>query len=76
MVFQVIIVGGGAIQVDVPFFCQQQFLGAIFIDHISAVVRCCGCTIYYMHRAKLSSISCVELGDIIAITECNYLEQR
>ena len=76
MVFQVIIVGSGAVQIDVPFFCQQQFLGAIFIDHISAVIRCCGCTICYMYRAEFSFVRSVQVGDGIAITERNYLWQR
>ena len=75
MVFQVIIVGSGAVQIDVPFFRQQQLLDAIFIDHISTVVRGGGCTICYMHRAEFSSISCVQVGDSIAITERNYLGQ-
>ena len=76
MVFQVIIVGSGAAQIDVPFFRQQQFLGAVFIDHISAVVGCGGCTVCYMHRAKLSSVRRVQVSDGIAITERNYLWQR
>ena len=76
MIFQVIIVGGGAIQVDVPFFCQQQLLGTIFIDHISAVIRGGGCTICYMHRVEFSTVSGVQVSDGIAITERNYLGQR
>ena len=71
MVFQVIIVGSEAAQIDVPFFCQQQLLGAIFIDHVSAVVGCSGCP-NLMHRAEFSSIRIVQVSDGVAITERNY----
>ena len=76
MVFQVIIVGVGVHQVHIPFFRQQQLLDAIFIDHISAVVRGCGYTICYMHRAKFPSVRSIQVSDGIAITERNYLWQR
>ena len=76
MVFQVIIVGSGAVQIDVTLFGQQQLLGSIFIDHISAVVRGCSYTVYYMHCAEFSSIRCIQISDGIAITERNYLWQR
>ena len=56
MVFQVIIVGSGAVQIDVPFFRQQQLLGTIFIDHISAVVRGGSGSPNLMHCAELSSV--------------------
>ena len=76
MVFQVIIVGVGVNQIHIPFFRQQQLLGAIFIDHVSRVVRCDGWTIQNMYRAEFSTIRCVQVGDGIAITERNYLWQR
>jgi len=76
MVFQVIIVGGGAAQVDVSFLRQQQLLGAVFIDHVSAVVGCSGCTVCYMHCAEFSSIRSIQVSDGVAITERNYLWQR
>ena len=76
MIFQVIVIRITVCQVDVPFFCQQQFLGAVFIDHVSAVVCCSGCTVCYMYRAEFSSISGVQVSDGIAITERNYLGQK
>ena len=63
-------------KVNVSRFGKQQPGCTIFIDHVSAVVGCSGCTICYMHRAEFSSISGVQVSDGIAITECNYLEQR
>ena len=72
MVFQVIIVGGGAVQIDVTFFRQQQLLGAIFIDHVSAVIGCSGCTVCYMHRAEFSSVSGVQVSDGVTISKRNY----
>ena len=76
MVFQVIVIRVGVRQVNVPLFRQQQFLGAVFIDHVSAVVGCSGCTVCYMYRAEFSSVSGVQVSDGIAITERNYLGQK
>ena len=76
MVFQVIIIRVGVRQVNVPFFRQQQLLGVIFIDHVSAVVGCSGCTTDYMYCAEFSSVSSVQVSDGIAVTERNDLWQR
>ena len=76
MVFQIIVVRVGICQIHIPFFRQQQLLASVFIDHIPAVVRCGGRTVYHMHRAELSSASCVQVGDGTSITERNYLWQR
>ena len=75
MVFQVIIVGSGAVQIDVPFFRQQQFLGAIFINHISAVVSCGSDCTHLMYCAELPSVRSIQVSDGVAITERNYLWQ-
>ena len=76
MVFQVIIVGSGAVQIDVSFFRQQQLLDAIFIDHISRVVSGDGWTIQYMYRTEFSSVRCIQVSDGTSIAERNYLWQR
>ena len=63
-------------QIHISRFGKQQLGRTVFIDHISAVIRCCGCTICNMYRAELLSIRCVQVSDGIAITERNYLGQR
>ena len=59
-------------QIHIPFFCQQQLLGAVFIDHVSAIVRCCGCTVCYMHRAEFLTIRCIQVSDGVTISKRNY----
>ena len=63
-------------KVNVSRFGQQGFGRTVFIDHISAVVCSCGCTIYNMYRSQLLSVGRVGIGDGISITERNYLWQR
>jgi len=62
-------------QIHISRFGKQQPGRTVFIDHVSAVVGCSGCTVCYMYRAEFSSVSGVQVSDGIAITECNYLGQ-
>ena len=59
-------------KVNVSRFGKQQPGRTVFIDHVSTVVGCGGCTVYYMHRAELSSIHSVQVSDGVAISKRNY----
>ena len=76
MVFQVIIVGSRGWKIDVSFFRQQQFLGSIFRDHISRVVRGSSDCTNLMYRTEFSTVSRIQVRDGTSIAERNYLWQR
>ena len=72
MVFQIIMVLSIR-QSDVTLFRQQVFLAAVFIDHIPAIVRCGGRTACLMHRAKLCTISRIQIGIVFPFPNVTLL---
>ena len=68
VVFQIIMVLSIR-QSDVALFRQQQLLRVVFIDHIPAIVRRGGRTACLMHRAKLCTISRIQIGYRIPVPE-------
>ena len=72
MVFQVVMVLAVS-QSDIAFFCQQVLLISILIDHIPAIVRCGGRTACLMHRAKLCTISRIQIGIVFPFPNVTLL---
>ena len=72
MVFQVVMVLAVS-QSDIDFFCQQVLLISILIDHIPAIVRCGGRTACLMHRAKLCTISRIQIGIVFPFPNVTLL---
>lgn len=60
-------------QSDIAFFCQQVLLISILIDHIPAIVRCGGRTACLMHRAKLCTISRIQIGIVFPFPNVTLL---
>lgn len=68
MVFQVIMILA-IIQRDISLFREQQFGDIVFIDHIPAIVRCCGNAAYLMNCAELRSICSIQIRNRTFVRE-------
>ena len=60
-------------QGDIALFRQQVFLRAVFIDHIAAIVSRGGRTSCLMHRAKLCTISRIQIGIVFPFPNVTLL---
>ena len=75
VVFQVVMILAVG-QSNVALFRQQVFLASVFIDHIPAIVCRGGRTTCLMHRAKLCTVSRIQIGYRIPVPERDLTWQR